>query len=256
MKIALLFIGLALLGVLIWLLKPEFPPTTTVRRNSIPMSELELSQDPDTPASFGYKMAWLAIKGASPEDLVEELNLSEIVRANWSSGIRAVYTDMTTVFVSAPVQGWVFVVGLQLPELGNDVAPVRCPDFLRSLGTKYEDVQYFGTHRVVDYHAWSRYVNGEHVRSYAYLGERGETLVDFAEQTVEEVELGFQFFDERSPDASRDGYWDREDLRFAGEDDVMKLAGKWSLDPTSLENVAAEPAVGWLGRRDPRWSAD
>jgi hypothetical protein len=256
MKVALVVVVLAVLLVLVWRLKPESPPPISVRMEPIPVDKLQLSETPDTPVSFGYKMAWLAINEASPEPLVAELGLSEVVRANWSSGISAVYDDMTTVYVSPPVGGWVLVVGLQLPELGSDLAPVRCGEFLQNLANKYEDVQYFATHRVVEYHAWSRYVKGKHVRSYAYLGERGETLLDLSEQSFEEVQLGFRFFDEHSQEASRDSYWEREDLRFPREDDVMKLAGKWSLDPTSLDGSDAEPSLGWLGRRDPRWSAN
>jgi hypothetical protein len=256
MKLVLIVAGVGLVLFLTWVIRHKSESPASARLEPIPMTDLELSDTPDTPEPFGYKMAWLAIKGANPERLVAELNLTEALPANWSTGIRAVYQDMTTVFVSPPVQEWVFVVGLLLPELGKRGAQIRGEELLQDLAKRYEDVQYFGTHRVVEYHAWSRYIKGEHVRTYAYLGERGETQLDLADQTPEEVQLGFRFFDERSPEAREDAYWERSDLRFPRENDVMKLAGKWSLNPTLLDRISAGPAVGWLGRGDPRWSAD
>ena len=85
------------------------------------------------------------------------------------------------------------------------------------------------------------------MRLYGYLGERGETLFDIGGQTDAEASLGFRFFDERSPEASdpKVDYWAREDLTFPNEDHVMQLAGKWSIDPTTLEE--REVGDGWLG---------
>jgi hypothetical protein len=61
------------------------------------------------------------------------------------------------------------------------------------------------------------------------------------------LSLGFRFFDARSPEANdpRIDYWGREDLTFPNEDHVMQLAGKWSIDPTTLDE--RDLADGWLG---------
>ncbi len=84
------------------------------------------------------------------------------------------------------------------------------------------------------------------MRLYGYLGERGETLFDIGAQTDAEVSLGFRFFDERSPEAGdpKSDYW-AEDLTFPDEGHVMQLAGKWSIDPTTLEE--RDLGDGWLG---------
>ena len=47
------------------------------------------------------------------------------------------------------------------------------------------------------------------------------------------------FFDPSSPDAESDDYWDREDLRYPEEDDVMTLAARWSVSPMDIESLAA-----------------
>ena len=83
--------------------------------------------------------------------------------------------------------------------------------------------------------------------SRCWVGERGETLWDEGEQTPEERDLGFRFFDERSPEASQEGYWERKDLSFPNEDCVTRLAGAWSLDPTTLDERFPVPGLGLLG---------
>lgn len=72
------------------------------------------------------------------------------------------------------------------------------------------------------------------MHAYAFLGERGETQADRGEQTREEMDLGFAFFNERSPEASKDDYWEREDLTYPSEENVMAIAGRWSVDPSQL----------------------
>ena len=83
--------------------------------------------------------------------------------------------------------------------------PFLC-DLSRQLQTV---VQCFQTHRVVEAHTWGCAENGNLIRLYGYIGERGETLFDIGEQTDAEVSLGFRFFDERSPEASDPNidYW-------------------------------------------------
>ena len=76
-------------------------------------------QVPDRPASFGYKMAWLAIRSRNTDAVLDALNLTSAVRCNWKSGIGTVYDHHLGndhIFVSPPVNGWTFVVGLALPH--------------------------------------------------------------------------------------------------------------------------------------------
>jgi hypothetical protein len=115
-------------------------------------------------------------------------------------------------------------------------------------GGEQREAQYFATHRVVESHTWARAVRGRLVRGYGWVGERGETLWDEGEQTPEERDLGFRFFDEQSPEASQEDYWARQDLRYPDEECVLRLAGAWSLDPTALEQPFRVPGLGVLGK--------
>lgn len=102
---------------------------------------------------------------------------------------------------------------------------------MRELGKKFIELQYFGTHRVVEYHGWLRMTKGEIVRQYAFLGERGETLRDDGKRTDEETELGLIY----------------NDSKFPNEQNVMRLAAAWSIDPSSLDELKLDKSVGYLG---------
>jgi hypothetical protein len=199
------------------------------------------------PCSFGYKCAWMAVRSEQPSEVMDATRLRQDRRVGWAEGIAAAYHD--GIFVSPPVDGWVFVVGFSLLGPGDEAHS----DWMRALITAPSReldtiVQYFGSYRVPEYHAWAEAESGKLVRAYAYVGERMETLGDYGEKTPGEVELGLNFFDERSPEARNDEYWERKDLRDPNEEDVMAVAGKWSINPQTLDEYKGEVGEGWLCR--------
>ncbi len=200
---------------------------------------------PDTPMPFGYKLTWLAIRSSNSKTVLEALPIDDIQQANWRTGYLAAYRGHT--FVSPSVDGWVFVVGYNLPGLDVPEKSTNWTKLMTHMAQQFEEVQFFGTHRVVEYHAWARFVVGKEQRAYAYAGESGETLADRGEKTAGEIELGHNFFDERSPEAESDEYWEREDLSYPNEEDVMLVAGKWSINPQLLDQINAPEGVGWIG---------
>jgi hypothetical protein len=164
--------------------------------------------------------------------VVNALGLRHVRRATWAEGL---YKDT---FVAPPVLGWTLVEGVRRPEAGDP----RFLPFLEGLSERFGDVQYFGTHRVVDYHAWATAVDGRVVRAYGWLGERGEVLLDVGPKTVEEEELAFRFVDRTTADGDWTG------LEMPDEEDVMRIAGRWSINP---QEVDAYPSVGigYLGEQ-------
>jgi len=187
---------------------------------------------PDKPVPFGYKVAWLAIRSEKPREVAEALGLVKIQDSAWSEGLQA--AGRGDVFVSPPVQGWVLVVSSSLPDAGDGKSTDKCTPLLSRLGKRFPDVQYFATHRVVEYHAWARLKNGVVVRQFAYLGERGEVSWDNGSQTPEEVQLGFKF------DAEKGFYPD--------EEDVLHLAEAWSINPMKLDALGLAASLGLAGR--------
>lgn len=204
------------------------------------------SSNPDAPQSFGYKCQWLAIRGDDPSKVAQALGLTEVQQCSWERGIALAYEGR--MFVTPPINGWILAPCFSLPEAGSKDHPDLATPFLQEIGKHFHEVQYFGTHRVVEYHAWARVLDGAVVRAYAYVGERGETLWDVGARTAEEAELGVTFFDERSPEAQDDAYWERKDLTYPDEEYVMRIAGKWSINPEDLESMGLPPSTGLLGR--------
>jgi hypothetical protein len=144
------------------------------------------------------------------------------------------------------------------------------------LANKFDDVQFFGSHRVVDFVAWARAVNGRPIRVFAWSGSDGEVLANFGEQTPEEAKLGFLNLSGLSPPDARDkifatnaeqsaeedalvasGLSRKEALArarqkrrsaFPDEKDVTDLAELWSIDPTEVWDQDDPLALGLAAR--------
>jgi hypothetical protein len=189
-----------------------------------------ISFEPENiPEPFGNKTSWLAIDTEDTKGVVKALRLRQAEQTCWSKGLHK------GTFVAPPILGWTLVVGVR-PEAGE---PQFVP-FLEELSRRFGEVQYFATHRVVDYHAWAKAVGGRVVRSYAWLGERGEVLQNVGHKTSEEEELGFRFIDGTTAEG------DEEDAELPGEEDVMRIAGRWSLNPQEIDAYESKGA-GYLG---------
>lgn len=194
---------------------------------------------------FGFKNVWFAARGVPPERLAEALGLKILREAPWDEGIDAAYAYPSgQVFITPPIDSWVLAVGTGLFDYADERTFHQTTEKVaRLLST---EVQFFGTHRVVETHAWAKSLPTGIVRAYMYVGDKGETTVDVGPQTPQETDLGFRFFDERSPESQAGEYWDRADLTLPDEQNVMSLAGRWSVDPTALEGREIEPAIGLL----------
>ena len=215
---------------------------------------LELDTTPDKPIGFGYKNAWLAIKTDDPAKIAETLKLHDLQPANWRTGLNTSYERYDThVFITPPVGDWVFVVGIALPDIGDSQRPDRCTPVLKELGTIYDSVFFFGTHRVVGFHVWARVDHGRVTRAYTYLGEQGVTLWDKGEKTQEEGDLRFNFFADEPPKGEGEEYWERDELSFPDEEDVIKIAEAWTMNPLSLDKMELLDSVGLVGQVPRDW---
>lgn len=181
---------------------------------------------PDLPVPFGYKTSWLAVLCDDENKVLEALNAQNIRRANWKSGIAHAY-KAGDVFISPVIDEYVLVVGID--SLLEDM------DKLNELGRRLGNLQYFATHRVVDYHGWAKYEAGRLVRAYCYIGESGEIPVSFGEPTREEIRLDMDNF------PVSEEHFDGVD--FPDEEDVIKLAAAWGVD-TSFSGGGYMPSLG------------
>jgi hypothetical protein len=206
----------------------------------------------DVAQPFGFKIAWLAVPSVSPSVVAEALALQSLRPAGWSEGVKKAY--ISSVFVTPPVADWTLVVSTRLPRVHQPY----WTEFLEGTSRKLGEVQYFSTHRVVDLHVWAKASNGLLIRACAYYG--ASVLLNSGDITAEEQSLGFHFRQSTFPiaqeDASEDPdveeLWDDQARDLPDEQDVMSIAGKWSVDPMGLD---ADSSEGWgiLGEAPPEW---
>jgi hypothetical protein len=236
---------LATVAVAVFYLAPRIAPPSLV---------FELV--PDRPCPFGYRMAWLAIRTRDTPRVVEVLGLGDPRPANWQTGIGTIYDREHAeqrVFVSPPVNGWTFVVGLSLPQPVGRGFVDKCLPLVTELGREFIEVQYYLTHPVIDFHAWARIVDGKLVRAFA-MGDEG-ILWNRGKPTKEEKSLGLKLFELRGVRGRR-GDAGGELILHPTEDHVMRLASRWSLDPTVLDRNAVEPATGLIAWVPAAWAAE
>jgi hypothetical protein len=141
---------------------------------------------------------------------------------------------------------------------------------------RFDDVQFFGSHRVVDFVAWARALKGKPVRIFAWTGSEDAVLANVGEQTLEEAKLKFADLSGLSPSDAVDkmfaieeeqgaeqdklvasGLSRREALTrvrqngrggFPDETDVVELAALWSIDPSRLSDQDHPHGLGLAAR--------
>ncbi|REE86406.1 hypothetical protein A8990_11014 [Paenibacillus taihuensis] len=190
--------------------------------------------EPDYPVPFGYKIQWLAIQTDSVEKVVEQLAITQLQRSNWANGIERAYEDH--IFITPLVKGGVLVIGNAMPSAGgvghvNEIKPV-----LEQLSRVFEEVHYYGSHRVVDYYVWAKASQGRIVRAF---GSEGEVFWEQGAVTEEERALGFRFNDRGAE--YHDGMW------LPSEEDVIAVAKRWSIDP-QMSYSDLVPGLGYVGK--------
>lgn len=205
-----------------------------------------LCETPDVPVPFGFKSCWFAVKGEDTREVCEALGLSDTRAANWETGVRFAYDQFAprgdiAVFITPPVAGWTLVLtGLEL-SADSDDGVARIEGLLSALSRHFGECQYFGSYRVVDHHAWFRAANGRVERGFSVAdGSLFANIGDADPDEIAAIGTDLSGLDE-------DGFWDKldeEDL-WLDEETPMRVAARWSVDPTALPNGG--PALGIAG---------
>lgn len=195
-------------------------------------------------AGFGYKVNWYMIpeyeltnKGWSIQDLADAIGLENQNVMSWNDGIgfgyKYTFTNEKQVYISAPFDGWVYVINPTKPEL----------DLLNNIVANYYA---FGSYRVVDYVAWKQVKDNEVIRHFCYVS--GEVLANIGIQTEEERALDFvnlsgldnvkaveAIFDDRNMD-------DENIVTFFDEDHAIEICIKWTgKDPSRFDDLVVPP---------------
>lgn len=179
----------------------------------------------DTMTGFGGKQAWLAVAGADPGTVLTTLGLRDLGAVPWRDGLDLAHLTDDRVAITPPLPGtrgpWVLAAGRALMTPGPDVVALSA-----ELGT---EVQFFATHRVTELHRWQRADSGDLLRTFGYLGRTGEVTSWFGDP------------DPAERDAGLPAAFSVETSVLVSERDVFRVAGAWSIDPTTLSGQAPGP---------------
>ena len=178
----------------------------------------------DTMAGFGGKQAWLAVRDGEPLSLLTALGLRYLGEVPWRDGIDlAHFTDdrvaITPLLPGARDARWVLAVGRYL------LRPVV--DVIELSARLHAEVQFFGTHRVTELHRWQRAADGDLIRAFGYVGQTGDVTSWHGDPDPAERAAGL-------PAA-----FDDETTVLVSEQDVLRVADAWSIDPATLTGRAA-----------------
>jgi len=209
---------------------------------------------PDRPISFGYRTAWLAIETTDTEAVIAALELSSIQVVNWRTGMSTIYDDELGdhyVFVSPPVAGWTYVVGMALPHPVSLRFVDRCTPMLLDLSAQFGKVQYYFTYPVIDLYAWAKLEDGQLKRAFAW-GDEG-AIWNKGAVTPQERDLGLKVFELRKLGGSIRAADLDDDTGYPTESHVLKLADSWGVDPTQIEKLSGEPGYGRIGEVPAQW---
>jgi hypothetical protein len=165
--------------------------------------------------------------------------------SNWKQGVSESYNG--SVFVCPPIDNWTLVCGDGLPNGSTLESIETVKNTLQKLSQTFGEVQFFGTHRVVEYHAWAKANDGKILRHYSYLGESGENI--YVEGEADAFEQSLNLANTFSDEAQAEDYFEREDILWPNEETVMQVAANWSVNPTALEErTDVATAMGILGK--------
>jgi hypothetical protein len=180
--------------------------------------------------AFGRKQAWLALRETDPVGVVTTLGARDLGAVSWRDGVDLAYLTDDRLIVTPPLPGaggaaWTLVAGRWLLR---DDAPLSLELLSGQLDT---EVQFFASYRVGERHRWGRAANGSLRRAFGYRGDIGEVTAWYGVPDRAELDIGLP----AGPDPDADV--------LVSEQDVMRLAYAWSIDPTTLDG---QPATGPL----------
>jgi hypothetical protein len=176
---------------------------------------------------FGGKQAWLAVRDGDPEQVLAALGLRDLGEVSWRAGIDLAHLSDDRVAVTPPLPGardtsWVLAAGRYLLRPDTVVDVVELSARLRT------EVQFFATHRVTESHRWQRAVDGELVRTFGYVGQSGDVTSWHGDPDPAERSAGLPA-----------SFVDEESTVLVSEQDVLRVADGWSIDPARLDGRAA-----------------
>jgi hypothetical protein len=250
---------------------------------------LLIDSTPDAPQAFGRKVHWFTVRSDDTDAVAQVLQLSDVHKANWASGMQVAYFRPADpqhnpyehhVFVTPPLQGWVFIVShflymtTQEPNALTKAAPSGFDALFSALFTSFSDVQFLGSYRGVGQIDWARARHGKIERMYGFADgvyanvgaqtseERALRLLDVSglsnDQATEAVFDYVGKINDQEASLMKSGLsWQaaQDQVRaqflvapFSDEELPLAIAAAWGLSPDTLEDGSHPHGVGIIGK--------
>lgn len=237
----LLVLGVALgVGVTCLLMVLHFMRKGRLVARPVALKRELLPRQPHRPAPvYSHPNRWLAVRSGNPQLVQAALALNNPTPCSWEEGLSAAHEHK--LFISPAIRGWVFVMGGNLPEPGDDVD--KCFRFVMDLSRKLGHVQFFSVNRAVNHHAWVQAELGTVIRAYAW---GGKTLWNQGTMTRAEADLSLKCFAYGDGEERVD--FGRPDPAAVNTERLPLLAARWSIDPTSIDARMLKESQGIAGK--------
>lgn len=190
------------------------------------------------PDIFDSPCRWIAVRTSEPRAVQKALKLINPTICTWAEGM-AEARDRR-LFITPPIGDWVLVVGPGLPDPSDDVD--ECFYLLTDLSRKLGLVQFFSLNRVVGHHAWARLDAGEVLRAYAWVGH-----VAWNQGPPSPAELGLDLKCYEYLETFETNWEESHDPILQNIERLPKLASRWSVDPTALDERHFATGRGIVG---------
>ena len=176
------------------------------------------------------------MKADGPEQVARALKLRTVLTANWKAGLAEVASQ--GVFVTPPVDGWVFAVGRDVAARAADPAALEA--LVAALSDAFGEAFWFAADSEREVYGWARGARGACTRSYAFAEELGHYAWS-GEVTEEERQLGCFIDDPRDRSDDEIKWW--PDSRT-----VCAIAARWASDPSRIDADSSGTGAGLVGR--------
>ena len=204
--------------------------------------------------SFGFKTTWLAVRDRPASEVADALGLAQTEALPWDEGVQRAYDR--GVFVTQPVHGWTLAHGRRdLLTLPYGPVDVGFPAWLTALSRQLGEVQLFANERGWSHHAWTWASQGAIVRAFAISDGALPLFIGAVTPAERELNKGIRTYANDDVRNWGDAEWDAWHATTPDEFDVLRLAGRWSVDPTRIDGSQTDIA-GIFGMPGPRRSVE
>ena len=228
--------------VLVWAVAALFYALGRRRARHVRLDEITFARSVRqrlVPSVFSRPRTWLSVRSRNPEDVARSMGLGDLYPCACAEALADPNTER--LFVSPPVNGWVVVMGWQLPDPGEDID--ACYRFLADMSERLGHVQYFHGNPALGHHAWAKLIERKVIRAYAWTGE---TAWNQGKPTIGEEKTDMCCFDYLA--AGNEESYQQWEIVGANVDRLPMLASIWSVAPVVFSDPVMRMKQGWVGR--------